>query len=223
TRVRTEKLVVKDAKIRTFISDDSSRGDLMSHVYDVTYGIVKNDRDTLVLLDDSIVRGTTLKQSIINILSKLFPKKIIIVSSAPQIRYPDCYGIDMSVMKSFVAFQAVIEMLEESGREELIEEVYHKCKEQEHLPKEMMTNHVKSLYDVFTDKEISERIARIVRPDNLPYDLEILFQSIDGLHAACSEEVGDWYFSGDYPTPGGTKVVNQAFINYMEKSTERAY
>ena len=223
TRVRTEKLVVKDAKIRTFITDDSSRGDLVSHVYDVTYGIVKNDRDTLVLLDDSIVRGTTLKQSIINILSKLFPKKIIIVSSAPQIRYPDCYGIDMSVMKSFVAFQAVIEMLEARGQEELLEEVYHKCKAQEHLPKEKMVNHVKTLYNVFTDQEISERIACIVKPENLPYDLEILFQSIDGLHAACSDEVGDWYFSGDYPTPGGTKVVNQAFINYMEKSTERAY
>jgi len=222
-RVRTEKLVVKDAKIRTFIADDSSRGDLMSHVYDVTYGIVNNEKDTLVLLDDSIVRGTTLKQSIINILSKLFPKKIIIVSSAPQIRYPDCYGIDMSVMKSFVAFQAMIELSEEAGREEFIEEIYHKCKAQEDLPKEEMVNYVKELYDQFTDEELSERIARIVRPENLPYDLEVLFQTIEGLHEACSENIGDWYFSGDYPTPGGVKVVNKAFINYMEKSSERAY
>ena len=222
-RVRTEKLVVKDAKIRTFIADDSSRGDLMSHVYDVTYGIVNNDMDTVVLLDDSIVRGTTLKESIINILSKLFPRKIIIVSSAPQIRYPDCYGIDMSVMKSFVAFQAMIELTEEAGREDFIEEIYHKCKAQEDLPKEEMVNYVKELYDEFTDDEISDRIAKIVRPADLKYDLEVLFQTIDGLHKACPDNIGDWYFSGDYPTPGGTKVVNKAFINYMEKSSERAY
>jgi len=222
-RVRTEKLVVKDAKIRTFIADDSSRGDLMSHVYDVTYGIVRNDEDTVVLLDDSIVRGTTLKESIINILSKLFPKKIIIVSSAPQIRYPDCYGIDMSVMKSFVAFQAMIELCEEMGKIDFIEEIYERCKAQEDLPKEEMVNHVKELYAMFTDKQISDRIAAIVRPANLKYELEVLFQTIEGLHLACPENLGDWYFSGDYPTPGGTKVVNKAFINYMEKSSERAY
>lgn len=222
-RVRTEKLVVKDAKIRTFIADASSRGDLMSHVYDVTYGIVRNDEDTLVLLDDSIVRGTTLKESIINILSKLFPKKIIIVSSAPQIRYPDCYGIDMSVMKSFVAFQAMIELCEDAGKDDFIEEIYLKCKAQEHLPKEQMVNHVKDLYALFSDKQISERIAQIVRPENLKYELEVLFQTIEGLHLACPDNLGDWYFSGDYPTPGGTKVVNKAFINYMEKSSARAY
>jgi amidophosphoribosyltransferase len=164
-KVRTEKLVVKDAKIRTFIADDASRGELMSHVYDVTYGVVNNDIDTLVLMDDSIVRGTTLKQSVLNILSKLFPKKIIIVSSAPQIRYPDCYGIDMSVMKSFVAFRAVIGMLEDSGQEELIEEVYQKCKAQENFPKEKVVNYVKELYDAFSAEQISQRIAQIVKPD----------------------------------------------------------
>ena len=222
-KVRTEKLVVKDAKIRTFIADDASRGELMSHVYDVTYGVVNNDIDTLVLMDDSIVRGTTLKQSVLNILSKLFPKKIIIVSSAPQIRYPDCYGIDMSVMKSFVAFRAVIGMLEDSGQEDLIEEVYQKCKAQENFPKEKVVNYVKELYDAFSAEQISQRIAQIVKPTNISFDFEILFQSIEGLHAACSENIGDWYFSGNYPTPGGNKVVNKAFINFMEKSSERAY
>ncbi|MCO6459903.1 MAG: amidophosphoribosyltransferase [Saprospiraceae bacterium] len=222
-RVRTEKLVVKDAKIRTFIADDASRGELMSHVYDVTYGIVNNEVDTLVLMDDSIVRGTTLKQSVINILTKLFPKKIIIVSSAPQIRYPDCYGIDMSVMKSFVAFRAMISLLEDDGRDDFIEEIYQKCKAQENYPKEKVVNYVKELYNAYSPDEISRKIADIVRPVNLPYDFEILFQSIEGLHAACSDKIGDWYFTGNYPTPGGNKVVNKAFINYMEKSSERAY
>ena len=222
-KVRTEKLIVKDAKIRTFIADTASRGDLVSHVYDVTYGIVKNNEDTLVLLDDSIVRGTTLRDSILSIVSKLFPRKVIIVSSAPQIRYPDCYGIDMAVMKSFVAFQALIELLEEDGKAALITHCYEKCIAQESLPKEEMVNHVKELYANYTDKQISDKIAQIVKPKNVDFELEVLFQTIDGLHIACPNSPGDWYFSGDYPTPGGNKVVNKAFINYYEKSNERPY
>lgn len=222
-RIRTEKLVVKDAKLRTFIADDSSRHELMSHVYDVTYGIVNNNQDTLVLIDDSIVRGTTLRDSIISIVAKLFPKKIMIVSSAPQIRYPDCYGIDMSVMKSFVAFRAMIDLLYEHGIDSKLEEVYQKCKAQENLPKEEMVNYVKELYDCFTDKQISDKIGELVKPVNFKPELSVLFQSIEGLHLACPNSVGDWYFSGDYPTPGGNKVVNKAFIYYMEKNEARPY
>lgn len=222
-KIRTEKLIVKDAKIRTFIADTASRGDLVSHVYDVTYGIVKNNEDTLVLLDDSIVRGTTLRDSILSIVAKLFPKKVIIVSSAPQIRYPDCYGIDMAVMNSFVAFQALIELLKADQKENLIEHCYIKCKAQENLPKEEIINYVKDLYAQYTDKQISDKIAEIVRPKNVSFELEVLFQTIDGLHIACPNSPGDWYFSGDYPTPGGNKVVNKAFINFYEKNNERPY
>lgn len=222
-RIRSEKLVVKDAKLRTFIADKVSRGNMMSHVYDVTYGIVNNNEDTLVLLDDSIVRGTTLRESVLSIIAKLFPKKVIIVSSAPQIRYPDCYGIDMSVMKSFVAFQALIRLFHRDGKEYMIDECYHKCKEQESKPKEELINYVKDLYENYSDKQISDEISVILTPADLPFELEILYQSIEGLHIACPDNTGDWYFSGDYPTPGGNRVVNRAFINFYEKINARAY
>jgi len=222
-RVRTEKLIVKDAKIRTFIADTASRGDLVAHVYDVTYGIVRNGEDTLVLLDDSIVRGTTLRDSILSIVARLFPKKVIIVSSAPQIRYPDCYGIDMSVMKSFVAFQALIALLHKDDKASMISDCYDKCKAQQNKPKEEIVNHVKELYALYSDKQISDEIAQIVKPKNLTFEVEVVYQTIDGLHKACKDNTGDWYFSGDYPTPGGNKVVNQAFINYYENSSDRAY
>jgi len=220
---RAEKLVHKDAKLRTFIADDSSRGELVSHGYDVTYGLVRNEKDNLVLLDDSIVRGTTLKNSIIRIVARLRPKKIVIVSSAPQIRFPDCYGIDMSKMKDFVAFRALVELLKENGKEKLLNEAYQRCKEQEHLPKEEIKNEVKALYDHFSAEEISKKIAEIVTPKGIKPKVEVIYQTIEGLHAACPDHLGDWYFTGNFPTPGGNKVVNKAFINYMEGRDERAY
>ncbi len=220
---RAEKLVHKDAKLRTFIADDSSRGELVSHGYDVTYGLVRNEKDNLVLLDDSIVRGTTLKNSIIRIVARLRPKKIVIVSSAPQIRFPDCYGIDMSKMKDFVAFRALVELLKENGKEKLLDEAYERCKAQEHLPKEEIKNEVKALYDHFSADEISKKIAEIVTPKGIKPKVEVIYQSIEGLHAACPNHLGDWYFTGNFPTPGGNKVVNKAFINYMEGRDERAY
>lgn len=222
-RPRAEKLVHKDAKLRTFIADDTSRGELVYHGYDVTYGLVRNDKDNLVLLDDSIVRGTTLRDSIIRIVARLRPKKIIIVSSAPQIRYPDCYGIDMSKMKDFVAFRALVELIKESGKAHLLQETYERCKAQEHLPKEQITNEVKALYDQFSTKEISRKIAQIVTPPGIKPKVEVIFQTLEGLHKACPNHTGDWYFSGNFPTPGGNKVVNRAFINYMEGRDERAY
>ncbi len=221
-KARFEKLVVKDEKLRTFIADDASRGEMVGHVYDVTYGIVQNGKDTLVLLDDSIVRGTTLRDSIITIVARLFPKKIIVVSSAPQIRYPDCYGIDMSKMGEFVAFQALVSLLKERGMDSELEYTYQRCKEQEDQPKELIRNEVKRLYDLFTDEEISARIASIVTPKELDIEVEIIFQKLDDLRKACPG-TGDWYFSGEYPTPGGNKVANKAFINYMEKRLVRAY
>jgi len=222
-QARVEKVAVKDVKMRTFIADDSSRSDLVSHVYDVTYGIVNNDKDTLVLLDDSIVRGTTLRDSIIKIVSRLRPKKIIVVSSAPQIRYPDCYGIDMSKLKSFVAFRALVELLKENKKENLLQEVYERCKAQEQLPKEEITNEVITLYDAFSYEEISAKIAEIVTPPGIKPKVEVIYQSIESLHKACPDNKGDWYFSGIYPTPGGNRVINQAFINYMENNDKRAY
>lgn len=222
-RPRAEKLVHKDAKLRTFIADDSSRGELVYHGYDVTYGLVRNEKDNLVLLDDSIVRGTTLRDSIIRIVARLRPKKIIIVSSAPQIRYPDCYGIDMSKMKDFVAFRALVELLKENGKEHLLHETYQRCKAQEHLPKEQIKNEVKGLYDQFSAEEISKKIAQIVTPPGIKPKVEVIFQTLEGLHKACPNHTGDWYFSGNFPTPGGNKVVNRAFINYMEGRDERAY
>ena len=223
TTVRVEKIAVKDEKLRTFIADDSSRDELVSHVYDVTYGIVHNEKDTLVLIDDSIVRGTTLKNSIISILARLRPKRILIVSSAPQIRYPDCYGIDMSKMKDFVAFRALVALLKEDGNEQLLQDVYRQCKEQEHLPADKTVNLVKQLYDQYSDEAISCKIAEIVTPEDIKPKVDVIYQTIEGLHKACPNHLGDWYFSGDYPTPGGNQVVNRAFINYMENRNERAY
>jgi amidophosphoribosyltransferase len=222
-RPRVEKLVVKDAKMRTFIADEVVRGDMVSHVYDVTYGIVESGKDTLVLLDDSIVRGTTMRDSIIRIVSRLNPKRIIVVSSAPQIRYPDCYGIDMSKMQEFTAFQAMIKLLEESGKKALLDDVYAKCKAQESLPKEKIKNEVSRLYDEFAYEEVSAKIAENLTPDDIDIPVDVLYQTIEGLHEACPDNKGDWYFSGNYPTPGGMKVLNRSFINYMEKKNVRAY
>ncbi|MCC6685094.1 MAG: amidophosphoribosyltransferase [Bacteroidia bacterium] len=220
---RREKIAVKDAKLRTFITDDTHREDMVAHVYDVTYGIIHNDKDTLVVIDDSIVRGTTLRTSIIRILDRLRPKKIIIVSSAPQIRYPDCYGIDMSRLGEFVAFQAMIALLKERGKEDLLHETYLKCKAQEDLPKEEIKNHLQQLYALFTNEEISKKVAGIVTPEDCRAEVEVIYQTIENLHEACPLNLGDWYFSGNYPTPGGNKVVNRAFINYMEGKKGRAY
>jgi amidophosphoribosyltransferase len=222
-RPRRERLAVKDAKLRTFITDDAHREDMVAHVYDVTYGIINNNEDTLVVIDDSIVRGTTLKTSILRILDRLHPKKIIIVSSSPQIRYPDCYGIDMSRMNDFVAFQAMVALLKERNMANRLEEVYQLCKAQENLAKEDMVNHVQSLYAHFTDEEISKKIAQIVTPDDIHAEVDVIYQTLEGLHEACPNHSGDWYFSGNYPTPGGTKVVNKAYINFMEGNTGRAY
>ena len=222
-RVRSEKLAVKDEKLRTFIADDNSRHQMVSHIYDVTYGIVKNEIDTVVLIDDSIVRGTTLRDSIIYIVSRLKPKKIIIVSSAPQIRFPDCYGIDMSRMNEFIAFKATIELLYERGQWSLIDEVYKLCKEEEDKPLEEMVNHVKKIYEPFTYEEVSKKIAEMVTLPNLKCDVEVLFQTIENLHSACPNDTGDWYFTGDYPTLGGVRVVNRAFINYVENNNARSY
>lgn len=220
---RVEKLAVKDVKLRTFIADEGSRQDLVAHVYDVTYGIIKNDKDTLVIIDDSIVRGTTLKDSIIRILDRLHPKKIIVVSSAPQIRYPDCYGIDMTRLDSFVAFNAAISLLYETGRENVIKEVYDKCKEQENLPKEEVVNYVKEIYKPFTAEEISAKIAQLLKPEDCKAEVEIVYQTVENLHIACPNDLGDWYFTGDYPTPGGNRVVNASFINFVEGIEGRSY
>lgn len=219
---RTEKLMTKDAKLRTFITADADRTELVSMVYDTTYGVVKPD-DTLVVLDDSIVRGTTLRQSILRILDRLHPKKIVIVSSAPQIRYPDCYGIDMSKLKDFVAFQAVVELVKQAGEESLLDEVYEKCKAAMMRPAHEMDNEVQAIFKRFKVSEVEQKIAEILRPDDLRAEFEVIYQSLEGLHAACPEHAGDWYFSGDYPTPGGRRVVNRSFINFMEKSDARAY
>lgn len=220
---RIEKLILKDAKIRTFIADSQTRGKLVSHVYDITYGLVKNDVDTLVLLDDSIVRGTTLRDSIIHIASTLKPKKIIIASTAPQIRFPDCYGIDMSKMGEFVAFKALVKLLEENNKMNLLQETYLKCKEVEFSSAALAENQVSSLYESFSYQEISDKIAEIVTPPDTNIDIEVIYQTIADLHEACPNHKGDWYFSGKYPTPGGGRVANRAFINYMEKKDVRAY
>ncbi|WP_316793613.1 class II glutamine amidotransferase [Pedobacter frigoris] len=222
-RPRVEKLAIKDVKLRTFITQDADRQDMVAHVYDTTYGVIKNHTDTLVAVDDSIVRGTTLKQSIIKIIDRLHPKKIIIVSSAPQIRYPDCYGIDMSKMGQFVAFEAAIQLLKARGMEHVIEEVYQKCKSSLLLPKEEITNHVKDIYRPFTQQEISAQITKIITPENINAEVEVIYQTLDNLHVACPNHTGDWYFSGNYPTPGGNKVVNKAFVNWKEGNNQRAY
>lgn len=222
-RARLEKIAIKDAKLRTFITQDDERDDIVSSSYDITYGSVHRDKDNLVVLDDSIVRGTTLKQSILRILDRLGPKNIVVVSSAPQIRYPDCYGIDMAKMSDFIAFDATIHLLKESGREQLIQDVYKKCKEQAHLPKEEIKNFVKEIYKPFTPQEISDKIAELLTPKTINAKVKIIYQTIENLHEACPKHLGDWYFTGDYPTPGGNKVVNTAFINYVEGKNERAY
>ena len=218
---RVEKLVLKDAKLRTFITDDAHRDDLVAHVYDTTYEVIKKKTDTLVVIDDSIVRGTTLEKSILTLLDKLEPKKIVIVSSAPQIRFPDCYGIDMSKMKEFVAFRAVVALLKEQGMESKLEEVYEKCKDSAGNP--TPDNYVKELYDPFTEEEISKKIAQIVKPKGMKAELEVIYQTVPNLHKACPNHLGDWYFTGDYPTPGGNMVVNKAFMNYMKGIAVRAY
>ncbi|MFH1321431.1 MAG: amidophosphoribosyltransferase [Bacteroidota bacterium] len=220
---RVEKIAIKDAKLRTFITDDLHRDELVAHVYDITYGTVKEGVDNLVVIDDSIVRGTTLKQSIISILSRLNPKKIIILSSAPQIRYPDCYGIDMAKLGDFIAFKAAIELLKETSRENIIDDVYEKSKAQENLPKERINNYVKEIYKPFTADQISEKISKHIKPEDIKTEVQIIYQSLEGLHKACPNHKGDWYFSGDYPTPGGNRVVNRAFINFIEGKNVRAY
>ena len=212
-----EKVLIKDIKLRTFISQNKQRNDLAAHVYDVTWNSIRREKkDNLVVIDDSIVRGTTLKQSILKILSRLEPKKIIIVSSSPQIRYPDYYGIDMAKMSEFCAFRAAVALLKETGRQSVIDEVYRKSKAQENLPKEMIVNYVTDIYKSFTQEEISEKIAAMLTPDEVDCPVQLVFQTIEGLHAACPDHTGDWYFTGNYPTPGGNRLVNKAFINYYE-------
>ncbi len=222
-RPRVDQIAVKDAKLRTFITADNARDDLVAHVYDVTYGVVRRGHDNLVVIDDSIVRGTTLKKSIIRMLDRLGPKKIVIVSSAPQIRYPDCYGIDMTRLGDFIAFRATIELLKDTGQAGIINDVYRRCKEQETLPREEVTNAVKDIYRPFCPEEISAKIAEMLHPPQVKAKLDIVFQTIEDLHAACPGHTGDWYFTGNYPTPGGNKVVNRSFLNYIEGRTERAY
>ncbi len=220
---RVDMVAVKDAKLRTFITQDSQRDELVAHVYDVTYGVVNRGTDNLIILDDSIVRGTTLKQSIIRMLDRLGPKRIIVASSAPQIRYPDCYGIDMAKMNDFIAFQAAIELLKETKQTSIINDAYKKCKAQEGLPKEQIVNYVREIYKPFTSDQISEKIAKLVTPKDCKAEVIVVFNSIEDLHKACPKNLGDWYFTGKYPTPGGNKVVNQSFINYIEGKNARAY
>ena len=221
-RPRIEKVAIKDAKLRTFITDDSSRDELVKHVYDVTYGSIKKT-DNLVIIDDSIVRGTTLQKSIIKMLDRLSPKKIIIVSSAPQIRYPDCYGIDMARMGDLIAFRAAIKLIKESNNEDIIKTVYKNCVEENKQDVNKIKNQVKEIYNLFTDDQISSKISSMLKEKDINADVEVIYQSIENLHIACPDDLGDWYFSGNYPTPGGNKVVNQAFINYFEGSNKRAY
>lgn len=222
-RVRTEKVVIKDIKLRTFIAQDSNRDDLAAHVYDVTYDSIRPYKDNLVVIDDSIVRGTTLKQSIIKILDRIHPKKIVIVSSSPQIRYPDCYGIDMSRMSEFAAFRAAIELLKERGMQFVIDEAYRKSLAQKDKPIGEIVNYVKEIYSPFSDEEISAKMAEMLTPKDTQAEIEIVFQSIENLHKATPNHNGDWYFSGDYPTPGGNRMVNRAFLNYIEGVDKRSY
>ncbi|PTN07927.1 amidophosphoribosyltransferase [Mangrovibacterium marinum] len=220
---RVEKIAIKDVKLRTFIADDASRDDLVAHVYDVTYGVIRENEDTLVIIDDSIVRGTTLKKSILKILDRLSPKKVIVVSSAPQIRYPDCYGIDMAELGKFIAFNAAIELLKDHDKQHIIDEVYSKCKAQENLPKEEIVNYVKEIYRPFTPEQVSAKIAELLKPEGCRAEIDIVYQTVENLHKACPNDTGDWYFTGDYPTPGGNKVVNTSFINFVEGFKGRAY
>ena len=222
-RARIEKVAIKDLKLRTFISQDKGRKDMVSHVYDVTYGTIRRGLDNLVIIDDSIVRGTTLKQSIIKILDRLDPKKIVVVSSSPQIRYPDCYGIDMAKLGDFTAFQAAIELLKENKMEHVINEVFKKCEMQKNLPKEEYVNYVKDIYKPFTQQQVSNKISEMLTDSNVKAEVQIVYQSIDNLHKAVPNDLGDWYFTGDYPTPGGNKVVSTSFLNYIHGINTRAY
>ena len=222
-RTRADKIMVKDAKLRTFITQDDARDEMVAHVYDITYGSIRRNQDNIVVIDDSIVRGTTLKQSVIRILDRLAPKKIIVVSSAPQIRYPDCYGIDMAKLGDFIAFQAAISLLKDTGKTSIIDEVYKKCLAQEGIPKENIVNYVKDIYEPFTYDEISNKISELLTHKDVNAEVQIIYQTVEDLHKACPGHKGDWYFTGNYPTPGGNKVVNKAFINYVEGINERAY
>lgn len=222
-RPRVEKVAIKDLKLRTFITQDKGRDDLVGHVYDITYGSVRRGIDNLIVIDDSIVRGTTLKQSIIKILDRLGPKKIVVVSSSPQIRYPDCYGIDMAKLGDFIAFKAAIALLRERGKEGVINSVYNKCLSQKNLPKEEYVNYVREIYEPFTAEEISEKISQLITGPNIKAKVEVVYQTIDNLHKACPNDLGDWYFTGDYPTPGGNKVVSTSFLNFIEGIEGRAY
>lgn len=221
-RTRIEKIAIKDVKLRTFITEDSSRDDLVAHVYDVTYGVIKPE-DNLVIIDDSIVRGTTLKKSILKMMDRLSPKRIVVVSSAPQIRYPDCYGIDMANLEGLVAFRAALSLLEDQNRYHLVEEIYMRCKAQESLLDTSVQNFVKEIYAPFTPEQLSDKIAELLSEDGIQAEVKIIFQPIENLHIACPKNLGDWYFTGNYPTPGGNRVVNRAFINFFEGNNERAY
>ena len=222
-KIRIEKIAIKDVKLRTFITEDSSRNEMVQHVYDITYGTVKKDEDTLVVIDDSIVRGTTLKESIIRMLSRLHPKRIIVVSSAPQIRYPDCYGIDMSKLSEFVAFRAAIELIKETGQEKLLCEILNKCKELQRNNQLHTENLIRQIYKPFTLDQISKKIAELITPKQISIPVDVIYQTIEDLHESCPTNLGDWYFTGNYPTPGGNRVVNKAFINYMEGKNVRGY
>ena len=220
-RIRAEKVAWKDIKMRTFIAEGNSRNDLAAHVYDITYGSLRPHVDNLVIIDDSIVRGTTLRESIIRILDRLHPKRIVIVSSSPQVRFPDYYGIDMARMDEFIAFKAAIELLKDRGEQQLIVDTYEKCKAQQNKPKEEVVNYVTDIYKDFTQEEISAKMAEMLRPTEVKSEIRIVYQSLDGLHKACPHSPGDWYFSGNYPTPGGNKKVNQAFIDYFEQTYQK--
>lgn len=222
-KIRVEKVAIKDVKMRTFITEDVSRNEMVQHVYDITYGTVQKGTDTLVVIDDSIVRGTTLKESIVRMLARLEPKKIIIVSSAPQIRYPDCYGIDMSKLGDFIAFRAAIELLKDADKESCLQELYEKCRELQRTGQLHTENIVKQVYKPFTPEQIADKIAELITPKGLPMPVQVIFQTIESLHKACPTNTGDWYFTGNYPTPGGNRVVNKAFINYMEGRNVRGY
>lgn len=217
-RIRAEKVAWKDIKMRTFIAEGNSRNDLAAHVYDITYGSVRPGVDNLVVIDDSIVRGTTLRESIIRIMDRLHPRRIVVVSSSPQVRYPDYYGIDMAHMEEFIAFRAAIELHKERGIEARLDVIYQRCKAQLNLPKEQVVNYVRDVYEPFTSENISEKMAEMLRPEGVTTEIHIVYQSIEGLHKACPHSPGDWYFSGHYPTPGGNKRVNEAFVNFYENS-----
>ena len=222
-KIRIEKIAIKDVKMRTFITEDVSRNEMVQHVYDITYGTVQKDTDTIVVIDDSIVRGTTLKQSIVRMLARLDPKKIIVVSSAPQIRYPDCYGIDMSKLGDFIAFRAAIALLKDNGKENCLQEIYERCKELERSGQLHTENVVKQVYKPFTTGQISDKIAELITPKSVKFPVQVIYQTIESLHQACPTNTGDWYFTGNYPTPGGNRVVNKAFINFMEGKDVRGY